>query len=116
MAGIIEKKGKILGTGTPLICVPVTEETQEKIVEEIRILTEQNVDMIEWRMDWFSEVTDKEAVKSVLEEIRPYVENTLFLLTFRSKDAGWTATDETGRGLRTERSGGKDRSGRFCRY
>lgn len=74
MAGIIEKKGKILGTGTPLICVPVTEETQEKIVEEIRILTEQNVDMIEWRMDWFSEVTDKEAVKSVLEEIRPYVE------------------------------------------
>ncbi len=40
------KKGKILGTGTPLICVPVTEETKEKIVEEIRILTEQNVDMI----------------------------------------------------------------------
>ena len=34
MAGIIEKKGKILGTGTPLICVPVTEETKEKIVEE----------------------------------------------------------------------------------
>ena len=50
MAGIIEKKGKILGTGTPLICVPVTEETKEKIVEEIRILTEQKVDMIEWRM------------------------------------------------------------------
>ena len=47
MAGIIEKKGKILGTGTPLICVPVTEETKEKIVEEIRILTEQKVDMIE---------------------------------------------------------------------
>lgn len=88
MAGIIEKKGKILGTGTPLICVPVTEETKEKIVEEIRILTEQKVDMIEWRMDWFSEVTDKEAVKSVLEEIRPYVENTLFLLTFRSKMQG----------------------------
>ena len=88
MAGIIEKKGKILGTGTPLICVPVTEETKEKIVEEIRILTEQKVDMIEWRMDWFSEVTDKKAVKSVLEEIRPYVENTLFLLTFRSKMQG----------------------------
>ena len=88
MAGIIEKKGKIIGTGTPLICVPVTEETKEKIVEEIRILTEQKVDMIEWRMDWFSEVTDKKAVKSVLEEIRPYVENTLFLLTFRSKMQG----------------------------
>ena len=34
------------------------------------------------------QVTDKEAVKSVLEEIRPYVENTLFLLTFRSKMQG----------------------------
>ena len=37
MAGIIEKKGKILGTGTPLICVPVTEETKEKIVEDPHI-------------------------------------------------------------------------------
>ena len=39
MAGIIEKKGKILGTGTPLICVPLTDETKQKIVEQISILT-----------------------------------------------------------------------------
>ncbi len=33
-------------------------------------------------MDWFSEVTDKKAVKSVLEEIRPYVEKYAVLTDF----------------------------------
>lgn len=88
MAGIIEKKGKILGAGTPLVCVPVTEETREGIVEEIRILTEKKVDMIEWRMDWFAKVQNQEAVRAVLEEVRPYLNETLFLLTFRSKMQG----------------------------
>ena len=83
-------------------------------MEEIRILTEQNVDMIEWRMDWFSEVTDKEAVKSVLE-IRPYVENTLFLLTFRSKMQGGQLQMKPAEVLELSEAAAKTGVTRFCR-
>lgn len=88
MSGIIEKKGKILGAGKPLICVPVTMQKREEIIEEIKFLAEKKVDMIEWRMDWYEEVLEKDCITSLLEEVRPYLKETLFLLTFRSKMQG----------------------------
>ena len=76
MSGMIEKKGKILGTGKPLICVPVTEQREEDIVEEIKLLANKQVDMIEWRADWFEKVTESDRVTAILEKIRPYIEET----------------------------------------
>lgn len=88
MSGIIEKKGKVLGTGKPLICVPVTEQKREEIIAEIRLLAEKKVDMIEWRMDWYEEVLKQDCVTGILEEVRPWLKETLFVLTFRSKRQG----------------------------
>lgn len=85
---MIEKKGKILGAGKPLICVPVTEQREEEIVEEIKLLANKQVDMIEWRADWFEKVTESDRVTAILEKIRPHIEETLFLFTFRSKKQG----------------------------
>ncbi|MCI8326931.1 MAG: type I 3-dehydroquinate dehydratase [Lachnospiraceae bacterium] len=88
MSGIIEKKGKLLGHGKPVICVPVTEQKREEILREIRLLAEKKVDMIEWRVDWYENVSELECVINILEEIRPILKETLFLLTFRSKVQG----------------------------
>lgn len=81
-------KGKKLGEGKPLICVPVTEVCREDIIAEIRLLVKKQVDMIEWRMDWYEDVTDTASVTGLLEEIRGDLKETLFVLTFRSKRQG----------------------------
>lgn len=88
MSGTIRIKQKTVGAGTPLICVPVTEETSEAIIQEIKILVEKKTDMIEWRLDWFQNVTDINAVLEILEEVRELLKETIFLMTFRSKQQG----------------------------
>ena len=44
--------------------------------------------MIEWRVDCFEEVDDFHAVSEVLQVIRPVLEHTIFLFTFRTKQQG----------------------------
>lgn len=68
--------------------MPVVERTAEKIIEVIGRMTSQKVEMIEWRMDWYEAVNDSEAVKKLLENIAPYVKETVFLCTYRSKKQG----------------------------
>lgn len=84
----MRKKGRVIGEGKPLICVPVTEETKEGIIEEIRLLVQKQADMIEWRVDWYEHAQDAAMVAGVLEEVRSYLAQTLFVLTFRSKRQG----------------------------
>ena len=51
-------KNREIGTGKPLICVPVMEREKEKIITEITYLTQSPADMIEWRVDAFENFSD----------------------------------------------------------
>ena len=84
-------KGHIIGEGVPIVCVPVVERTAEGILDTIRQMTNKQVEMIEWRMDWFAEVHDADAVKTLLEQIKPLVQETVLLCTFRSRQQGGEA-------------------------
>ncbi len=84
----IQIKGQVFGNGEPVICVPVVDRNAESICETIQTMTAQRVQMIEWRMDWYEEVSDREAVKQLLAKIKPYVTDTVLLCTFRSKKQG----------------------------
>ena len=84
-------KGHIIGEGIPIVCVPVVERTAEGILAKIRQMTDKQVEMIEWRMDWFGEVDDRDAVKTLLEHIKPLVQETVLLCTFRSRKQGGEA-------------------------
>ena len=44
--------------------------------------------MIEWRVDAFSGVESPNAVREVLKEAGPIVQDTIFVFTFRSKEQG----------------------------
>ncbi len=88
MKKLLEIKGKVFGAGKPLICVPVMDTEKEEIIAEIKRLAEEKVDMIEWRVDAYSGVNSLNAVRDVLAEAKPIVENTIFLFTFRSKEQG----------------------------
>ena len=43
-------KGTEVGTGRPLICVPVLEKTKEEVIKEVEYLVKSDADMIEWRL------------------------------------------------------------------
>lgn len=83
-----EIKGVTIGGGRPVICVPVVERTAQGIIEKIRELTEKKVQMIEWRVDCFADADDPEAVRRVLDAVKDFVRETVFLFTFRTKKQG----------------------------
>ena len=90
-------KGKTLGEGKTLVCVPVMESSIEAVVEEIKYLAKSDVDMIEWRVDAFGHFRDCNAVRAVFEQTAPFLSDKIFLYTFRSRQQGGLAeiTPET---------------------
>lgn len=88
MQSAFEIKGIRIGDGRPVICVPVVAPDREEVIEQIKKLTEQKAQMIEWRVDCFSEADNVEAVKDVLQRVKSYVTQTILLFTFRTKKQG----------------------------
>lgn len=87
----LKVKGRIVGEGCPLICVPVMERTKEAIVAEVTFLSQSTADMIEWRVDAFEEFGDCNSVREVLEAVAPVLGDKIFLYTFRSRQQGGLA-------------------------
>jgi len=81
-------KNKTFGSGKPIICVSVMEIKKEEIISEIKRLVENNAEMIEWRVDAFENVTSLNAIREVLGEVAPWIKNTVFVFTFRSREQG----------------------------
>ncbi len=81
-------KERVFGCGGPIICVPVVEKTKEGILACVRDMVEQQVEMIEWRMDWFEGYQDPSAVEEILRELAETMEKTVLLCTFRSRSQG----------------------------
>lgn len=89
-------KNREIGTGKPLICVPVMETEKEAIISEIESLSQSAADMMEWRADAFEHFFDENAVRDVLKAVRPMVKEKLFLYTFRTKSQGGEAEIDSG--------------------
>lgn len=84
-------KNKVIGTGRPLICVPVMEVKKEEIIREITYLTQSPADIIEWRLDTFADFADYNEVREILEAVGPVMREKLFLYTFRTQKQGGEA-------------------------
>lgn len=88
MAGIVEIRGVKIGEGTPKIIVPIVGVTREEIVCKAQSLREVQMDLVEWRADWFENASDWNAVEEVLRELRSALGNTPILFTFRTLGEG----------------------------
>lgn len=76
-------KGTEVGTGRPLICVPVLEKTKEEVIKEVEYLVKSDADMIEWRLDAFEHYTDYNEVREILQQIAPLLKKkTVFCIHF----------------------------------
>ena len=84
----LKLKGKTIGNGKPLVCVPIMAKTGSGILDEATRLVEAGVDLIEWRLDAYEEVEEGEAVLSLLKQLKPMMRETLLLATFRSAKQG----------------------------
>lgn len=81
-------KGKNIGTGRPLVCVPIVEETEKAIIKKATELANQPEDMIEWRMDWYEGCEKTEALSDVSNKLAEIFKDKILLCTFRSKAQG----------------------------
>ena len=81
-------KNRVIGSGRPLVCVPVMEQTKDGIVQKVKEMTAHKVEMIEWRVDAFSHADDLNAVREVLAQLKPLVTDTILVYTYRSKNQG----------------------------
>ena len=88
MNSLINVKGKSIGQGKPLVCVPVMEKTKENIVREAEEMIRLGAEMLEWRVDAFGQAESLNAIRDVLQALAPVVSQTPFIVTFRSKRQG----------------------------
>ncbi len=83
-----------IGAGIPKICVPIVGVTKEDILEQAKALQSLPVDVVEWRIDWFENVFDFDALKDALTDLRAALGGLPLLMTFRtSKEGGEKAID-----------------------
>ncbi|MFT9368435.1 type I 3-dehydroquinate dehydratase [Paenibacillus polymyxa] len=88
MGKIVKIKDVRIGEGAPKICVPMVGETLEQLKEEAAHLRTLDLDIVEWRVDFFEHVEELEKVKAALHEIRSILANIPLVFTFRSAREG----------------------------
>ncbi|MFT5873969.1 MAG: 3-dehydroquinate dehydratase-1 [Clostridium sp.] len=88
MKKVVTIKNVIIGEGLPKICVPMVGKTILELLEEADFLKELDLDVIEWRVDFFEDVTNIYKVKQVLQAIRGVLVDKPIIFTFRSAKEG----------------------------
>ncbi|MDF7671103.1 type I 3-dehydroquinate dehydratase [Orbaceae bacterium ESL0721] len=77
-----------IGSGAPKIIVPVVGKTEEELLSEIEFLQSIDFDVLEWRVDHFTQIDDIEAVKKVAKKIGDLLPLKPILFTFRTANEG----------------------------
>ena len=85
MKKVVKIKDVTIGEGLPKICVPMVGETIPKLVEEAEFLKDLDLDVVEWRVDFFEDVTNIDKVKQALQAIRKVLIDKPLLFTFRDR-------------------------------
>ena len=65
----VKVRNTVIGEGMPKICVPIVGITKEAILEEARAITKLPADVVEWRIDWFENVFEREGIDSVIYKV-----------------------------------------------
>jgi 3-dehydroquinate dehydratase I len=77
-----------LGTGRPKIAVPITGITEQEIIAQAQTIKQAHPDLIEWRLDYFEEVTDSNSVQTIGQALRQVLGDMALLTTFRTHNEG----------------------------
>ena len=78
----------ILGDEMPKICVSLMGKTKEEIKNQCREILDMNIDIVEWRCDFFEQILNKEEVLFMINEIKTILKDKPLIFTIRSKEEG----------------------------
>ncbi len=81
-------RGRKLGGGKPWVIVPIVETSAEAILAKAQEIAGYDVDMVEWRADFFEDVFDLAAVNATLEQVNRALGKIPLLFTFRTANEG----------------------------
>lgn len=88
MKKVVNIKDVTIGEGLPKICVPMVGQTISQLVEEANFLKDIDLDVVEWRVDFFEDVINIDKVKEALQLIRTILIDKPIIFTFRSAKEG----------------------------
>lgn len=77
-----------IGSGAPKIAVPIVERTREDILLQAARLKALPLDVVEWRADFYEDVSDLPRTLDTLAALRGALEDTPLLFTFRTRREG----------------------------
>ena len=89
-------KKRTVGSGRPLLCVPVTETRTSRIVETINSLAARRMEAIEWRADYYDHSSDPKMITAILQEVRHKLRDTILIVTYRTRAEGGEGDADTG--------------------
>ena len=72
----------------PKICVSLMGKTKEEIKNQCREILDMNIDIVEWRCDFFEQILNKEEVLFMINEIKTILKDKPLIFTIRSKEEG----------------------------
>lgn len=88
MTSILKVRDLKIGDGIAKICVPIVGRNRDEILKAAKNIKEHNIDIIEWRSDYYKDVLNYEKTIDLLKELRYLIEETLLIFTFRTLDEG----------------------------
>ena len=88
MTNAVTVKNITFQEGETLICVPLIGKTLDEILGNAHGLVDAGADIIEWRVDHFTQVREMAQVMAALAEIRGALKALPLLFTFRSAKEG----------------------------
>lgn len=77
-----------IGEGRPKICVPVVARDEVSILKDAREIRALPVDVVEWRADWYEDVTSIGKTMGMAAKLRQVLGDIPVLFTFRSAKEG----------------------------
>lgn len=77
-----------IGAGMPKICVPIIGKSAEEIARAAKEIRGEDADFVEWRADWFADVSNLQSVLETGRVLRKILGATPILFTFRTAKEG----------------------------
>ena len=71
-----------IGSGMPKVCVPIVEKTREDILSTAKAICSTEADLVEWRADWYEDVSAFSEVIKTADMLRSILGETPLLFTF----------------------------------
>ncbi|MDO4305409.1 MAG: type I 3-dehydroquinate dehydratase [Eubacteriales bacterium] len=84
----IQIKNLLIGSGLPKVCVPLTSQTREELGREAAAAKAAGADLVEWRADFYENLTDAQMTLEVLKELSDILGQIPLLFTIRTKEEG----------------------------